>query len=184
MALFQVSGLKSYAELREQILPARQTHLFDRTNHYNFGTKTQEFAVPLGVDVSLISPSFATKWKVCIVSGDPDATSVTRQTRGGSTSFTRLWSRSLLLQLQMMHSSYTLLWNNTHRHTHCTYTRDSTHWDLLFASILAFRVSRNLQPWWWCEYRPEPRDDHPGLQVQTWSHCGCGLQSLSRPLLG
>uniref|UniRef100_G3N4D2 Proteasome subunit beta n=1 Tax=Gasterosteus aculeatus TaxID=69293 RepID=G3N4D2_GASAC len=52
MALFQVSGLKSYAELREQILPARQTHLFDRTNHYNFGTKTQEFAVPLGVDPS------------------------------------------------------------------------------------------------------------------------------------
>uniref|UniRef100_A0AAQ4QI31 Proteasome subunit beta n=1 Tax=Gasterosteus aculeatus aculeatus TaxID=481459 RepID=A0AAQ4QI31_GASAC len=52
MALFQVSGLKSYAELREQILPARQTHFFDRTNHYNFGTKTQEFAVPLGVDPS------------------------------------------------------------------------------------------------------------------------------------
>ncbi|XP_062414334.1 proteasome subunit beta type-8-like [Pungitius pungitius] len=52
MALFQVSGFKSYAELREQILPARQTHLLDRTNHYNFGTRTQEFAVPLGVDPS------------------------------------------------------------------------------------------------------------------------------------
>ncbi|KAL6099349.1 psmb8 [Pungitius sinensis] len=52
MALFQVSGFKSYAELREQILPARQTRLLDRTNHYNFGTRTQEFAVPPGVDPS------------------------------------------------------------------------------------------------------------------------------------
>ncbi|XP_059206426.1 proteasome subunit beta type-8 [Centropristis striata] len=52
MALFEVTGFKPYAELRGQILPAGQTHLVDRTNHYNFGTKTQEFAVPQGVDPS------------------------------------------------------------------------------------------------------------------------------------
>uniref|UniRef100_A0A672YR49 Proteasome subunit beta n=1 Tax=Sphaeramia orbicularis TaxID=375764 RepID=A0A672YR49_9TELE len=47
MALFEVSGFRSYSEVR-----GRQTHLADRTNHYNFGTKTQEFAVPVGVDPS------------------------------------------------------------------------------------------------------------------------------------
>lgn len=57
MALFQVTGFKHYAELRAQILPSGQTHLVDRTNHYNFGTKTQEFAVPVGVDVSIVSLS-------------------------------------------------------------------------------------------------------------------------------
>lgn len=61
MALFDVSGFKSYSELRGQILPAGQTHLVDRTNHYSFGTKTQEFAVPLGVDVSIMSPTFGKK---------------------------------------------------------------------------------------------------------------------------
>ncbi len=55
MALIDVSGFKSYSELRGQILPAGKTQLVDRINHYNFGTKTQEFAVPLGVDVSMIS---------------------------------------------------------------------------------------------------------------------------------
>lgn len=54
MAIFDVSGYKKYCELREQIFPAGLTHLVDRTNHYNFGTKTQEFAVPPGVDVSII----------------------------------------------------------------------------------------------------------------------------------
>ena len=58
MALFDVTSFKSYSELREQILPAGRTHLVDRTNHYNFGTKSQEFAVPLGVDVSIISSRF------------------------------------------------------------------------------------------------------------------------------
>ncbi|XP_023270466.1 proteasome subunit beta type-8 [Seriola lalandi dorsalis] len=52
MALFDVSGFKSYSELRGRILPAGQTPLVDRTNHYTFGTKTQEFSVPLGVDPS------------------------------------------------------------------------------------------------------------------------------------
>ncbi|XP_034748050.1 proteasome subunit beta type-8 [Etheostoma cragini] len=51
MALLQVTGFKPYSELRGQILPG-QKHLFDRTNHYSFGTKTLEFAVPLGVDPS------------------------------------------------------------------------------------------------------------------------------------
>lgn len=55
MALFDVSGYKCYSELRGPILSAGQTHLVDRLNHYNFGTKTQEFAVPLGVDVSINS---------------------------------------------------------------------------------------------------------------------------------
>uniref|UniRef100_A0A3Q3FJB2 Proteasome subunit beta n=1 Tax=Labrus bergylta TaxID=56723 RepID=A0A3Q3FJB2_9LABR len=44
MALFDVSGFKPHSELRRQILPGGQTHLVDRTNHYNFGAKTQEFA--------------------------------------------------------------------------------------------------------------------------------------------
>ncbi|XP_026156528.1 proteasome subunit beta type-8 isoform X2 [Mastacembelus armatus] len=52
MALLDVSGFKAYSELRAQIYSARQNHLVDRTNHYNFGTKTQEFAVPLGLDPS------------------------------------------------------------------------------------------------------------------------------------
>lgn len=55
MALFDVSGYKRYSELRSQILPTGQTHRIDRINHYTFGTKTQEFAVPRGVDVSIMS---------------------------------------------------------------------------------------------------------------------------------
>lgn len=53
MALFEVSGFKP--ELRGKITAAGQTHVVDRPNHYTFGTKTQEFAVPLGVDVSSLS---------------------------------------------------------------------------------------------------------------------------------
>uniref|UniRef100_A0AAQ6AKV5 Proteasome subunit beta n=1 Tax=Amphiprion ocellaris TaxID=80972 RepID=A0AAQ6AKV5_AMPOC len=52
MALVEVSGFKPYSELRGQIFPTKQTHLVDRTSHYSFGTKTQEFAVPLGVEPS------------------------------------------------------------------------------------------------------------------------------------
>lgn len=53
MALFDVTGCRPDAELRGSVLPGARTRLFDRTNHYSFGTQTQEFAVPLGVDVSL-----------------------------------------------------------------------------------------------------------------------------------
>ncbi|KAI4818286.1 hypothetical protein KUCAC02_011633 [Chaenocephalus aceratus] len=66
MALFQVTGFKHYAELRAQILPSGQTHLVDRTNHYNFGTKTQEFAVPVGVDPSVFLKSCDREGGVCI----------------------------------------------------------------------------------------------------------------------
>lgn len=52
MALFEASGLKPSFELRSHILPGGQTHLVDRTNHFNFGLKTREFAVPRGVDPS------------------------------------------------------------------------------------------------------------------------------------
>lgn len=52
MALFDVCGYKP--DIRGQILPGGQTRLIDRTNHYNFGTKIQEFAVPLGVEVSIL----------------------------------------------------------------------------------------------------------------------------------
>ncbi|KAI3358848.1 hypothetical protein L3Q82_015239 [Scortum barcoo] len=48
------------------ILPTGQTHLVDRTNHYNFGTKTQEFAVPLGVDPSGFLKSCSRDGGVCI----------------------------------------------------------------------------------------------------------------------
>ncbi|XP_010792157.1 proteasome subunit beta type-8-like [Notothenia coriiceps] len=66
MALFQVTGFKHYAELRAEILPSGQTHLVDRTNHYNFGTKTQEFAVPVGVDPSGFLKSCNREGGVCI----------------------------------------------------------------------------------------------------------------------
>ena len=52
MALFDVSGYKTGKELRGQILGTSQRHRIDRTNHFTFGTTKQEFAVPLGVDVS------------------------------------------------------------------------------------------------------------------------------------
>uniref|UniRef100_A0A7N5ZWZ0 Proteasome subunit beta n=1 Tax=Anabas testudineus TaxID=64144 RepID=A0A7N5ZWZ0_ANATE len=66
MALLDVSGFKSYSEIREQILPVRQTQLVDRTNHYSFGTKTQEFAVPVGVDPSGFLKSCNSDGGVCI----------------------------------------------------------------------------------------------------------------------
>uniref|UniRef100_A0A8C2X778 Proteasome subunit beta n=1 Tax=Cyclopterus lumpus TaxID=8103 RepID=A0A8C2X778_CYCLU len=66
MALLQVCGFTPYAELRGQILPAGQTHLVDRTNHYSFGTNTQEFAVPLGVDPSGFLKSCNREGGVCI----------------------------------------------------------------------------------------------------------------------
>lgn len=88
MALFDVCGFKDYSELRRQIHPGGKTHLFDRTNHYTFGAKTQEFAVPLGVDVSIMS--FGTKLIYTVFSGKSD-TSMTRETRRGSSYFTRLW---------------------------------------------------------------------------------------------
>ena len=54
MALLEVSGYKP--ELRGQLLgTGGHRHLIDRSNHYSFGSKTPEFAVPLGVDVSIIS---------------------------------------------------------------------------------------------------------------------------------
>lgn len=53
MALLDVTGFKSDAPLRASILPGGEARLLDRTNHYSFGTRNQEFAVPLGVDVSL-----------------------------------------------------------------------------------------------------------------------------------
>lgn len=55
MALFQVSGYKPNSEFSGKILGATQTHLFDRPNHYSFGTKIQEFAVPLGEEVSMLN---------------------------------------------------------------------------------------------------------------------------------
>ncbi|XP_036945873.1 proteasome subunit beta type-8 [Acanthopagrus latus] len=66
MALFDVSGFKDYSELRRQIHPGGKTHLVDRTNHYNFGAKTQEFAVPLGVDPSGFIRSCSRDGGVCI----------------------------------------------------------------------------------------------------------------------
>lgn len=56
MALLQVSDFQSFSEVRGQILPVKQRHLIDQTNHYNFGSKTQEFAVPPGVEVSNFTP--------------------------------------------------------------------------------------------------------------------------------
>lgn len=52
MALLQVSDFQYFSKVRGQILPVRQRNLVDRTNHYNFGSKTQEFAVPPGLEVS------------------------------------------------------------------------------------------------------------------------------------
>lgn len=55
MALFDVSDFNRYSELRRQILPSGQKDLRDRTTHYSFGLKKQELAVPLGVDVSILT---------------------------------------------------------------------------------------------------------------------------------
>lgn len=90
MALFDVCGLKSYCDIRRQILPTGQTHLIDRTSHYSFGAKTQEFAVPLGVDVSIIHD-------LVKINGYPNSTLWTYSTRAQSVTrwswcpFTRLW---------------------------------------------------------------------------------------------
>ncbi|CAG5889458.1 unnamed protein product [Menidia menidia] len=51
MALFQVSGYKP-SEIRRNIILGGQLELVDRLNHFSFNTKTQEFAVPVGVDPS------------------------------------------------------------------------------------------------------------------------------------
>lgn len=52
MALLQVRDFQSFSEVHGQILPVRHRHLVNRTNHYNFGSKTQEFVVPPGLEVS------------------------------------------------------------------------------------------------------------------------------------
>ncbi len=49
MALLDVSGYKYNSPSQ---FGFKQTHLLDRNNHYSFGSKCQEFAVPVGVDVS------------------------------------------------------------------------------------------------------------------------------------
>lgn len=51
MALLDVSGLSSYSKFGTPFL-SKQTQLVDRPSHYNFGSKCQEFAIPVGVDVS------------------------------------------------------------------------------------------------------------------------------------
>lgn len=50
MALAQVSGYSSVSGLG--LFGSRQAHIVDRPNHYSFGAKSQEFAVPVGVDPS------------------------------------------------------------------------------------------------------------------------------------
>lgn len=46
MALFDVSGYKSYSELRGQIIGTGVGHFIDRPN--------KQFSVPVGVDVSIL----------------------------------------------------------------------------------------------------------------------------------
>ncbi|KAL7883068.1 hypothetical protein SRHO_G00007260 [Serrasalmus rhombeus] len=48
MALLDVSGFSSFSGFGKH----RQAQLVDRPNHYSFGAKSQEFAVPVGVDPS------------------------------------------------------------------------------------------------------------------------------------
>ncbi len=52
MALLDVSGYKYNSASQ---FGFKQTHLLDRLNHYSFGDKCQEFAVPVGVDVSSLT---------------------------------------------------------------------------------------------------------------------------------
>lgn len=49
MALLDVSGYKYNSASQ---FGFKQTHFLDGSNHYSFGTKCPEFAVPVGVDVS------------------------------------------------------------------------------------------------------------------------------------
>ncbi|KAI5089970.1 proteasome subunit beta type-8, partial [Silurus meridionalis] len=51
MALLEVSGSSSFSGLGSQF-GSNLSRFIDRPNHYNFGTKSQEFAVPVGVDPS------------------------------------------------------------------------------------------------------------------------------------
>ncbi|KAK3530237.1 hypothetical protein QTP86_020133 [Hemibagrus guttatus] len=51
MALLEVSGSSSYSGLGSMIA-SKRAQFVDRPNHYSFGSKSQEFAVPLGVDPS------------------------------------------------------------------------------------------------------------------------------------
>ncbi|XP_068188484.1 proteasome subunit beta type-8 isoform X2 [Antennarius striatus] len=66
MALLDVTGFKPYSSLRGQIAFAGRTNLIDRSNHYSFGTKTQEFAVPVGLDPSGFLKSCSGDGGVCI----------------------------------------------------------------------------------------------------------------------
>ncbi|XP_028821909.1 proteasome subunit beta type-8-like isoform X1 [Denticeps clupeoides] len=52
MALFDVTGFRCGSELRGQLFGTGPSLLSDRANHFTFGTKCQEFAVPAGVDTS------------------------------------------------------------------------------------------------------------------------------------
>ncbi|XP_008329166.1 proteasome subunit beta type-8 isoform X1 [Cynoglossus semilaevis] len=62
MALFDVSGFKPDSEIRA----AGRTRLLDRTNHYSFGSRTPEFAVPVGEDPSGFLKSCNHEGGVCI----------------------------------------------------------------------------------------------------------------------
>ncbi|XP_050961210.1 proteasome subunit beta type-8 [Labeo rohita] len=63
MALLDVSGYKYNSASQ---FGYKQTHLLDRLNHYSFGTKCQEFAVPVGVDPSKFLKSCSCEDGVCI----------------------------------------------------------------------------------------------------------------------
>lgn len=54
MALLDVSGYSTLSGFGRQMFGSNRTQLFDRPNHFTFGLKSPEFAVPVGVDVSTL----------------------------------------------------------------------------------------------------------------------------------
>lgn len=61
MALSDVCGYK--AEVRAQLSgTGTSQHLLNRTNHFTFGSKIQELALPVGLDVSETMTIFSPIW--------------------------------------------------------------------------------------------------------------------------
>lgn len=60
MALAAVCGGQSSSEHFGQLFSGKQARLFDRPNHFSFGTKIQEFAVPVGNEVCISLPKYFT----------------------------------------------------------------------------------------------------------------------------
>lgn len=149
MALLDVTS--SPAGLRASILPRGQTRLLERTNHYSFGTRIQEFAVPLGVDVSLSHLSRrvigARVRAAARVRNVSNAARVNCTRCFHASHFSKVFCQRLAMRCEMP----------------------------LSISLSALALRESVQRWRRCAHRAGPRHHHPGLQVPPRGHRGCGL---------